>query len=169
MENGSTPTLVQELEYLAELHREGRSPREESICRRAIAALTRVAELEAAAQSAQAVAWRYRYLEGGSWKYVSQESHCNQLPTYERQPLYSAPPQAEALKDAWIPVSESKPTNSNAVLVTNGEWYSTGYWNGVVWFLDVQHESDPGINPVYWMPLPSAPTDAALQAGGKRG
>lgn len=58
----------------------------------------------------------------------------------------------------WIPRSERMPDAGMHVLLTNGEWISTGYFAGRHFSIDVQHESDPGLTPTHWMPLPEAPS-----------
>ena len=59
--------------------------------------------------------------------------------------------------ERWIPCAERQPKPLQTVLMTNGEWTSTGFWNGQLWFLDVVHESDPGMSPAWWMPVPESP------------
>lgn len=37
------------------------------------------------------IAWRYKLKIGSDWKLADSEEDCNQLPSYEREPLYAAP------------------------------------------------------------------------------
>ena len=58
----------------------------------------------------------------------------------------------------WIPIAERKPVPHDTILLTNGEWRSSGYWTGERFQIDVQGESDPGLVATHWAPFPLART-----------
>ena len=55
-----------------------------------------------ASLEAEPVAWRYRHHNGlapSNWKVVDSEDECNMAPNYQRQALYTAPPEPVSVPD----------------------------------------------------------------------
>lgn len=75
-----------------------------------------------------------------------------------------APSETAKPAAAWIPCGERKPNTYETVLFATAATHSTGYWTGSQWMMDINHESDPGLLPTHWMPLPPQP-DAATREG----
>ncbi|EJD6659783.1 hypothetical protein M0K31_RS21795 [Enterobacter cloacae] len=65
-----------------------------------------------ASLEAEPVAWRYRHHNGlalSNWRFVDSEDECNMAPNYQRQALYTAPPEPGSVVKLYrLPLQEAK-------------------------------------------------------------
>lgn len=64
--------------------------------------IIRAMKIAPASLEAEPVAWRYRHHNGlapSNWKVVDSEDECNMAPNYQRQALYTAPPEPVSVPD----------------------------------------------------------------------